>query len=241
MKDPDFKIKPWWNSYQNRSDSRVKIIRKLASVINAQCSVIPLPDPNSDMITIEQRMNMHHLLLGTFIADVQGDIVEVGSYEGQSCIQLDEISAHYNYKKATHIYDHFQEKYNSKGGVKQRLLEQYSLAGLKAPTIHEGNIEETLPSQLPDKISFAHIDTGMGQDKLNHKKLLLYILDSIYPKMSKNAVCVLMDYHDKNLQKGAINPNPGVILACNDFFADKPEEMTILNGGYYSHAYFRKQ
>jgi O-methyltransferase len=58
--------------------------------------------------------------------------------------------------------------------------------------------------------------------------------------MARNAVCVLMDYYDPEESPEGLDINPGVKLAFDIFFKDKPEKIVALFGEMYNHAYFRK-
>jgi O-methyltransferase len=212
----------------------------IAGIIRADCKVESLPDPNGDMVTVEQRLNIHHLLSGVLLMNVPGDVVELGCFEGQTAVQIGKQLLDSGYTDKFHLYDSFGYKYTGSDDVESSLRSNFKRAGVPLPVIHKGDFRETIPGELPEKICFAHIDTGAGQPVQQHKELILHILDSVYPRLSQNGVCLLMDYHDERYQKGSTDPNPGVKLACDEFLADKKEEMIILYGGFYSHAYFRK-
>jgi len=50
-----------------------------------------------------------------------------------------------------------------------------------------------------------------------------------------------MDYYDSDVRTvfaGALNP--GVKLACDEFFRSKPEKIVSLYGNQYAHGFFRK-
>jgi O-methyltransferase len=97
-----------------------------------------------------------------------------------------------------------------------------------------------VPAELPEKISFIHIDCGFGGDPLAHKKVILHLFEHIYPRMSPGAVCVLMDYNDPAANGLAQDLAPGVKMAADEFLAGKPESMVALYGNSYLHGYFRK-
>ncbi len=225
---------------EKTSSLRTRIVQLISKLINADCKVDPLPDPNGDMVTNEQRLNIHHLLSGLFQLNVPGDVVEVGCFEGQTAVQLAKHIQDFQSGRELHLYDNFKQKYSVVQNPELALKENFRSADVPLPVIHKGDFEDTLPGQLPATICFSHIDTGAGQPVEQHKLLMLHILAAIYPRLSKGAVCLLMDYHDNRYQTGSTDPNPGVKLACDEFLADKEEEITILYGGYYSHAYFRK-
>lgn len=100
------------------------------------------------------------------------------------------------------------------------------------PKIHEGWFADILPTQLPDKISFAHLDGDFYSSILES---LIYV----YPRLSKGAVVVIDDYCDPK-QLDANNILPGVKKACDEFFKDKKEKVSVLVAGCEAHGYFRK-
>jgi len=142
-------------------------------------------------------------------------------------------------ERTLHVYDSFRMKAHVKGSVKEKLLGNFQTAATRPPIIHEGRFQDTVPSQLPDQICFAHIDCGQGGDVARHKQLVLFCLEHVYTRMTPSAVCLLMDYCDRSLV-GAWDCNPGVKLACDEFFKEKSESISVLYGGEYCHGYFRK-
>jgi hypothetical protein len=62
--------------------------------------------------------------------------------------------------------------------------------------------------------------------------------------MSPGAICVLQEYND-NLITPLVEEHcrPGVKAAADEFFSDKPENVSILYAGnfrIFAHGYFRK-
>jgi O-methyltransferase len=109
------------------------------------------------------------------------------------------------------------------------------------PVIHAGDVFQTIPAELPERIAFAHIDLGSGSDVFEHTRLIVHGLSAIYKRMVPNGVMVFMDYHIPNVTVNGNDSNPGVRLACDGFFENKPEKIKLLYGGPCSHAYIRKQ
>ena len=70
--------------------------------------------------------------------------------------------------------------------------------------------------------------------------IVLHLLKNIYPRLSSGAVVLFMDYHDPNLTVKGDAVNPGVKMACDVFFHDKPEVVYTLYGNQYSHGYIIK-
>jgi O-methyltransferase len=116
--------------------------------------------------------------------------------------------------------------------TKDILIENFKRYGLKLPEIHEGWFNETLPAGLPDQICFAHLDGDLYTS-------ILTSLQYVYPRMPKGAICLIDDYADPSIHKGW-NALPGVKKACDEYLADKPERMSLLYAGDYTHGFFRK-
>jgi O-methyltransferase len=193
----------------------------------------------SQMTTVEQRINMFHLLSQVLCLGVKGEVVELGCFEGKTAVLFQKVIEHYAPDRTLHLYDSFQMKAHVKGSVKEALLGNFKTAGARPPIIHEGRFELTVPAQLPNQVCFAHIDCGQGGDVTHHKKLVLFCLEHVYARMTPLAICLLMDYCDHSLV-GAWDCNPGVKLACDEFFKGKSESISVLYGGEYCHGYFRK-
>ena len=214
-----------------------KVIKKLRLGYSLQ----PLPDSKVDMNSIEQRINYFHLIDAVIANKIEGDVIELGCFTGQCAMLFQKVIQDYQSEKALHLYDSFQSKFKLQGSVEEELKNNFQKAGLKQPVLHKGFFQDTIPGQLPEKISFVHIDCGFGGDKMMHKEIMLYCLESVYPRMTKGAVCVLMDYHDASVSgKSGFDANPGATLATDEFLKTRPEKVIALYGNHYSHAFFRK-
>ena len=199
-----------------------------------------LPDVNIDMNSVEQRMNYFLLLEGLIANGIEGDVAELGCYTGQCALLFEKIIEQFNSQKKLHLYDNFETKFTFTGDVEKELLKNFELANLRAPTLHKGYFQETLPTQLPEKLCFVHIDCGFGGDLQEHKNVMLYCLEQLYPKLTKGAICMLMDYHNEDDGRPGFSVNPGVKLACDVFLKDKPEKMVSLYANEHCHGFFRK-
>jgi O-methyltransferase len=113
------------------------------------------------------------------------------------------------------------------------LRENFRLHKLPVPEIHKGWFQDTLPSGLPERISFAYLD-GDFYDSI------LISLQYVYPKLTPGAVCLIDDYCDPQINPKGWNRLPGVKKACDEYLVDKPEKMEFIYSGNYSHAFFRK-
>jgi O-methyltransferase len=194
---------------------------------------------------VEQRINMYHLASQVIAYDVDGDFVEVGCNEGQSAVLIKKVIDSQGSSKKLHVYDSF-EGLPSIGAIdgstykkgdlatsEDVLRRNFALHGLDLPEIHKGWFEDTLPVSLPGKICFAHLDGDLYES-------IMVSLRFVYDRLSSGAICLIDDYCDK-----AINPQgwdylPGVKKACDEFLSDKPEEISYIYSGVFTHGFFRK-
>lgn len=217
-----------------------KISNRILKALGLNYTLQPGLDIRLDMNSIEQRINYYHLLDAVITYDVEGEVAELGCFTGQCALLFQNIITAHRSDKKLHLYDSFEKQFAFEGNVEQELINSFNKIGLSQPIIHKGYFEDTIPAQLPEKLSFVHIDCGWGGDPQLHKKIMLHCLQHIYPRLSKGAVCVMMDYHDAASGDKGLDVNPGVKVACDEFFIGKPEQIVALYGNEYSHAFFRK-
>lgn len=222
-----------------KSSKLVNFVNKGLRFLKTGYQVSPL-DTSLDMSTAEQRINYYHLLDKVIAYHVPGDVVELGTFTGQCAVLFQKVIEMSGSDKQLHVYDTFATPFTFKGDVETELKLNFNRAKLNQPIIHRGLFNETLPTELPAQIAFAHIDCGFGGDAQDHKNVMLYCFEQLYPRLSKGAVCVLMDYNDPNENGKTLDINPGVKMAFDEFFADKPERIVCLYGNQYQHAFFRK-
>ena len=197
------------------------------------------------MTNIEQGMNIYHLLIQTILLKIPGDVVELGCFEGTTSILMQKTLDQFNSQKRLHVYDSFDglpEKSKKDGNTnfvrgaiktqKERLIHNFKRHKVKLPEIHEGWFKDTLPKELPNRISFAHLDGDFYSS-------ILESLTHVYPRLAKGSVVVIDDYCDPKIHN-VNNILPGVKEACDEFFKDKKEKVNILIAGCESHGYFRK-
>jgi O-methyltransferase len=198
------------------------------------------------MTSVEQRVNIFHLAMQVLVYEVPGTIVELGCHAGQIAVLLQKLIQAYAPERGLHVYDSFEglpDKTGEDGRTpfnkgwlcttEEQLKQSFREYGLPLPTIHRGWFDETLPTGLPDRIAFAHLDGDFYRS-------ILVSLEHVYPRLSRNAVCVIDDYCDPAISSNGWNALPGVKRACDEFFADKPERVYALYAGPYSHGFFRK-
>jgi len=195
---------------------------------------------NDEMITIEQRINLFHLANEMLVHNIEGDFIELGCYTGHSALQIQSILENFKADKKFHVYDAFNLTTEPETNFKNIFIDNFIKANMTVPEMHEGYFSETLPTQLPDKIAFAHIDCTTGNDQESLRKNLFHILENVYPRLTPNAVCLIMDYHDTKISVGGSLSFPGVKQACDLFFKNKPEKVYVLYGNHFAHGYFRK-
>jgi O-methyltransferase len=202
---------------------------------------------------VESRMNVFHLASQTCAYGVPGDLVEIGCAIGESSVVIQSVlSAGADRSKRFHVYDSFEglpapadadagDGIYHKGDMLaplERFEETFVHAGLAArPVVHPGWFEDTIPSQLPDRISFAMIDCDLYTSTV-------HVLPHVYERMSPGAIAMFGVYYDPEVfpREGirATYASPGVKRATDEFFADKPERVSVLYANEYSNGYFRK-
>ncbi len=224
---------------QKRALRLLKPLNVLFEKLNWHVEVVPRP-ANEDMITLEQRINLFHLENETLVHKVEGDLAEFGCHHGKSSLMIRKILDAHGPDKQFHVFDRF---HSGQADVSFRNVfeENFRAAGLELPVIHPGLFENTVPSELPGKLSFVHIDCTTNPHDPALKERIMHLLEHIYPRMSPQAIGLVMDYRDPEKTVGGSDSFPGVKDACDDFFRDRQEQMYVLYGNQFPHAYFRKQ
>jgi O-methyltransferase len=234
--------------YVNSHNSRIKIKFK-SDDLNRSCGISKALKENTlqgNMISIEQGINIYHLLCQTIQNNVPGDIVELGCYEGITSILIQKTLDQLNSDKILHVYDSFEGlpdksekdagasfKKGSLRATKLNLIRNFNKHRVKQPIIHEGWFKDTLPKELPEKICFAHLDGDFYSS-------IAESLEHVYPKLSRNAIVIIDDYCDPQILNMS-DKFPGVKKATDEFLMNKPENIVILIAGNECHAYFKKE
>ena len=201
------------------------------------------------MASIESRMNLFHLLSQVIAYEVQGDVVELGCNSGESSVVMQKIITTMQQNKQFHVFDSFcgvpesvsEDENVYKAGDMSVSETQFRMnfekTELPVPIIHKGWFDDTLQPNLPEKIAFALIDCDLYDPTL-------LALNSVYPRLSRGAVCYFGIYWDPEgddcLTKKMTYKSPGVKKACDEFFKEKPENISVLLSGSYTSGYFRK-
>ncbi len=152
--------------------------------------------------------------------NIEGDVVEMGCYEGTSALfearMLDLLAP----DKKLWLYDSFEglpdktDEDRSENGQlfvggalkasKSRLERNFHKADLPFPEIKKAWFFELDPDDLPGHICFAFLDGDFYESIMDSFKL-------VYPKMSKGGVIMVDDYENAKL--------PGVKKAVDEFVA----------------------
>jgi O-methyltransferase len=206
------------------------------------------PNRTGVMTTLEQRINMFHLVSQVLAYGVAGDLVEVGTFRGTSAVMIQKVVELHGADRRLHVYDSFAQ------ATADELLTTFAGFGLRPPTVHAGLLRDTLPDQLPAQISFAHVDLGPGSSPAEYEESLRLSLASLYSRLTPGAICLLADYCDPEVynRPGYHFPRtipatdnwnlfPQVKRACDEFFRDKAETIWALYSGAFSHGFFRKE
>jgi len=203
-----------------------------------------------DMASIESRMNIFHLANLVLCKGITGDFVEVGCHAGESTVILQKILQELDPKRNLFAFDSFKgvpaadspdEGVYNKGDMaaSEKLFNSnFEKLKLKKPFTYAGWFEDTLPKYLPEHVAFALLDADLYSSTL-------YALKELYPRLSKGGVCLLGVYWDPSTKVGMTTDkrykSPGVKKACDEFFADKNEKISILLAGNYTSGYFVKE
>lgn len=222
-----------------------KVLRKL----RFRAQLTPTP---SDMANVEARMNLFHLLEQTVANKVPGDVVDLGCNAGDSTIVMQKVITTLAPEKQVHAYDSFEglpdlTENDAKDGVYEKgymaagldlFTRKFQQLGLKMPHTHKGWFEATVPSELPEKISFALIDGDLYESTK-------HVLPHVYERMAPGAIGMIAVYYDESIypRKALAGGyrSPGVKRATDEFFKDKPEKVHVLYANEYSNGYFRKR
>ncbi len=200
------------------------------------------PGSTGHQTSVEQRINIFHLVGQVLAYGVPGDLIEVGTFAGHTATLIGQVIASEGRGQKLHVYDSFGTAFGD-SDPRRSLERNFHTAGVLLPEIHQGLFEETLPSRLPDQIAFANIDVGFGahgEAAEAQAKLLEHILRHVYARMPRGAIGSLIDYWDSELHTNEVHENEGVTRGCQRFFNDKPERVQVLYGGCYTQGFFRK-
>lgn len=137
--------------------------------------------------------------------EVEGDIVECGSYKGGSGIYMGLMLKKMGSKKHIHLFDSFEglpdpdethDRGYKRGQFKSNfdklvaLIDKYELSDYI--TLHKGWFNATIPdylAKLEGQVSLFHIDCDLYSSTMD-------CFPQVYPRMNENGVVVLDDFND---------------------------------------------
>lgn len=156
-----------------------------------------------------------HYVLQT--QEIEGDIVEFGCYVGKTARLISAITT-----KQVHVYDSFDglpQTYENYGGEMRvpydAFVETFRRDNVRLPIINKGWFSDVLPEQVPEKISFAHLDGDLYDSTIQP-------LNLVYNNVTPGGVILIDDYGAEKWH--------GVKDAVTEFFKDKPEQVIALSG-----------
>lgn len=228
----------WRKQGRGRFPLLNRVLRRLRAPFQLTANLNPL----KEMTTLETRINLFHLVEQVCAYEVRGDLVEFGSYTGETAALIGRVEAHYGGTRTLHIFDSFEKQYLRAEPIRPVLERNLRSQDVRRWEIHEGDFRRTIPDQLPKAIAFAHIDCGSGGSEADveaHRQILGFLLEHLYPRLSRGAIVALMDYFDPHVGKADFNP--AVYHATQAFLADKLEEPISLVSGDISFGFFRKK
>ena len=175
------------------------------------------PITSSQMTSAELLVLMRELQ-AVLSKNIEGDVVELGCYEGTSALfearLLRELAPH----KYLWLYDSFeglppktsadtsplgtQFKRGELHASQAKLRANFRKAGLPTPLIKKAWFNQLLPQHLPNVICFAYLD-GDFYESIRESLVL------VWPKMATGGVVIIDDYANQSL--------PGAAKAVNEF------------------------
>ena len=129
-----------------------------------------IPSTSGVMTNVEQRINMYHLVNQVLAYGVEGDFVELGCNSGESSVLITKLLQAHNSDKKFSVYDSFDGLPEAKpvdGTIYKKgfcqtsedvLRDNFERYNVPLPDIYKGWFQDTLPSGLPERISFAYLD-----------------------------------------------------------------------------------
>lgn len=214
----------------------IKLFQKVSQILKSlrlSAEMSQVSRIQHEMITTEQRINIYHFMQRVLACGVEGEVIELGHNISQSALQIQSILMERGYPKSFHVYDCFSQSTSDDPDIINEFIERQ----MRIPVLHNGLFENILPGNLPAKIAFAYINCSRfeGNSALSKKKFIIHCLNSIYPRLVPSGICLLIDYHHSHKIMGSYYFNGKMKLACDVFFADKPEKACIIPGNDYSH------
>jgi O-methyltransferase len=162
---------------------------------------------------------------------IEGDVVELGCYEGGSAVAMQEVLKRYDYPKQLWLYDSFeglpkkstedeseagkQFAVGSLKASKSRLERHFHKRDLDLPEIRKAWFWELDVDDLPEQIAFAFLDGDYYESIMDSLKL-------VWDRMADGGLVAIDDYDNHALA--------GVKKAVDAWAALHPCHMQMKNG-----------
>lgn len=167
------------------------------------------------LMSIREMLNVFNLVRK--VKDLEGDMAEVGVYQGGSAIIIAEAKG----DKPLHLFETFEglpapdenfDRLMMKGDMNNTSLDliRNNLQPYAKVFIYQGIFPDTCGPVENKKFCFVNNDTDIYSSTQA-------FLEFFYPKMVKGGIMLTHDYNDSR--------TPGVKKAFNEFFADKKESL----------------
>jgi hypothetical protein len=181
------------------------------------------------------------------VIGLPGDLAECGVFQGATLLTIAVWCRQQNYRKRIFGLDSFegfdnsigydlllgghdimQKRVGGFGNTSQAMVEmKIGLLGLGQTTsLVRGYFVETLPSLEHQKFCFVHLDC----DIYTSYRLCLY---HFYPRMTTGGIILFDEYNDP--------PWPGCNKAVDEFLANKPEPLEMIERDRYQKYYLVKR
>ena len=180
----------------------------------------------SDQIEYNELAVIIRNLEKVLAADVPGDIVELGCYNGTTSLFIARVLRLQDASRGFHVYDSFQGlpekaaqdsspageqfKAGELTASKNKFIQHFRQAGLALPVIHKCWFSDLTPVDTPDKIALAFLD-GDFYDSIRDS------LRVIETKLSPGSVVLVDDYQSEAL--------PGARKAVDEWLRNKPYKI----------------
>ena len=176
---------------------------------------------NMDEIQVDKKETGIILKYLSQTLDIEGDVVELGCYTGDTSIEL--AKAIKSTEKRLWLYDSFDGlpeksdqdesalgedfKAGELGVSKSSLLRRFKSTGMRLPIIKKDWFSDLTPNDLPGKISFAFLDGDYYQSIRDSFRL-------IEDKMADDSIILIHDYQN--------DFTPGVRQAVDEWLRKNP-------------------
>lgn len=181
---------------------------------------------DASIINDDQISYLITYLLDSIDNNIDGDVVELGCYVGESSKYLQKTIQETGINKKLYVYDSFEglpelgqlEKDTgwTEGGLKSTedvLIKNFTDNNLTPPYITKGWFKDIPDSDLPEKICFAFLDGDFYSSIYDS-------LVKIYNRVTPGGYICIHDYDRMDL--------PGVKVAVEDFFRKNKLELKII-------------